>query len=72
MKNRIKKPDKNPDKKPDENPDKNPNKNPNKNPKDKPSANKKQKLVKTNISQSSILLVLASGALISFVKKKKK
>ena len=67
-----KNPDKKPDKKPDENPDKNPNKNPNKNPKDKPSANKKQKLVKTNISQSSILLVLASGALISFVKKKKK
>ncbi len=62
------KPDENPGKKPDEKPDKKPDKK----PKDKPSANKKQKLVKTNISQSSILLVLASGVLVSFVKKKKK
>ena len=61
-------PGENPGKKPDEKPGENPDKN----PKDKPSVNKKQKLVKTNISQSSILLVLASGVLVSFVKKKKK
>ena len=65
-------PGKNPDENPGKNPDKNPDKKPDKKPKDKPSANKKQKLVKTNISQSSILLVLASGVLVSFVKKKKK
>ena len=67
-----KNPDENPGKNPDENPDEKPDKKPDKKPKDKPSANKKQKLVKTNISQSSILLVLASGVLVSFVKKKKK
>lgn len=66
------KPGENPGKNPDENPDEKPDKKPDKKPKDKPSANKKQKLVKTNISQSSILLVLASGVLVSFVKKKKK
>lgn len=65
-------PGENPGKKPDEKPDKKPDKKPDENPKDKPSVNKKQKLVKTNISQSSILLVLASGVLVSFVKKKKK
>ena len=65
-------PGKKPDEKPDEKPDKKPDKKPDENPKDKPSVNKKQKLVKTNISQSSILLVLASGVLVSFVKKKKK
>lgn len=65
-------PDKNPDKNPDEKPGEKPDKKPDENPKDKPSVNKKQKLVKTNISQSSILLVLASGVLVSFVKKKKK
>ncbi|BFT66757.1 InlB B-repeat-containing protein [Parvimonas parva] len=71
-----KKPDEKPDEKPGENPgkkpDEKPDKKPDENPKDKPSVNKKQKLVKTNISQSSILLVLASGVLVSFVKKKKK
>lgn len=65
-------PGENPGKNPDKNPDKKPDKKPDENPKDKPSVNKKQKLVKTNISQSSILLVLASGVLVSFVKKKKK
>ena len=65
-------PGKKPDEKPDEKPDKKPDKKPDENPKDKPSVNKKQKLVKTNISQSSILLVLTSGVLVSFVKKKKK
>ena len=67
-----KKPDEKPGENPDKNPDKKPDKKPDENPKDKPSVNKKQKLVKTNISQSSILLVLASGVLVSFVKKKKK
>ncbi|KXB45333.1 hypothetical protein HMPREF3188_00964 [Tissierellia bacterium KA00581] len=70
--NQVPSPIPNPDENPNENPNENPDENPNENPEDKPSANKKQKLVKTNISQSSILLVLASGALISFVKKKKK